>query len=86
MLKTKNQGKLCKILVAICGRDSIFAIVVPYGPLLRQKKIIKIQHLKISKIWKIIFVTMFKINIHEKYEKIQEWFVGGSSFLQFWPS
>ncbi len=46
-------------------------------------EIIKIQDIKISKIWKGNFVRILETKIQEKFEKIQK-VICGSSILQFW--
>ena len=48
-----------------------------------KKKIVKIQNLKISKIRKSNFVRILETKIQEKFQKIQDRFVGGVAFCNF---
>ncbi len=48
-----------------------------------RKKIIKIQDLKISNIRKSNFARILEKNIQDKFDKIQDWFVGGVAFYNF---
>ncbi len=45
-----------------------------------EKKIVKIQNLKISKIRNSNFVRILETKIQEKFQKIRERFVGGVAF------
>ena len=85
ILTTKIQEKFEKILsrfvegVAFCNFGSHIGSHVNEN----EKKIVKIQNLKISKIRKSNFVIIFETKIQEKFQKIRERFVGASSVLQF---
>ncbi len=87
----KIQVKFWKNSKVVCGRSSVLKFLLPGFHMLtktkqtnKQKKIVKNQKLKISKIQNTIFVrTTQKKFQGKKFEKIQKCFEGGVAFQNF---